>query len=68
MFLQPKPRPIAVPEDEHIYGVLRTHWVLGVWVVCPHELPCGENHRSTCPGRGAQLLFFPLYRDLQAAA
>jgi hypothetical protein len=59
MFPNRNPRPINVLEDEHVHGVLRTHWVLGVCVVCHHEQPCGERHRSSCPGCGAQLRFFP---------
>ena len=68
MFLKANPRPVNVPEDDQVHGVLRTHWVLGVCVVCRDEHPCGENHRSTCPGCGAQLRFFPLFRDLEACA
>lgn len=46
--------------------MVRTHWVLAMCAFCRHEIPCGENHRSTCPGCGAPLHFFPLFRDLQA--
>ena len=67
MLLHRNPRPIVAREGEQVHGVIRIHWVLGVCVVCRHELPCGEHHRSTCPGCGAQLQWFPLYRDLQAA-
>jgi hypothetical protein len=62
MLLNRSQRSINVREEEQIHGVLRTHWVLGVCVVCTHELPCAENYRTTCPGCGAQLHFFPLYR------
>jgi hypothetical protein len=68
MLLHRNPRPVPVREHDHVHGVLRTHWVLGICVVCSHELPCGENHRTSCPGCGAQLRFFPMYRDLESAA
>ena len=58
----PSPPPDAVP----VAGLIRTHWVLSVCVVCGHERPHGERHRATCPTCGAQLRSFPLYRDLQA--
>ncbi|MBV9716113.1 MAG: hypothetical protein JOZ64_12115 [Solirubrobacterales bacterium] len=62
--LLPRNSPtVVVRDDEQVQWVLRTHWVLAVCIVCSHELPCGENHRTTCPGCGAQLRFFPLYRD-----
>jgi len=41
--------------------------MLAIYVVCGHEHPHGERHRATCPGCGATLNSFPLYRDLQAA-
>ena len=47
-------------------GLVRTHWSLAVCVVCGHEQPRGEHNRATCPGCGAQLRIFPLYRDLHA--
>ena len=56
------PPPDALP----VAGLVRTHWVLSVCVVCGHERPHGERHRATCPTCGAQLRSFPLYRDLQA--
>jgi predicted RNA-binding Zn-ribbon protein involved in translation (DUF1610 family) len=45
---------------------VRTHWSLAVCVVCGHEQPRGEHNRATCPGCGAQLRIFALYRDLHA--
>ena len=56
------PPPDALP----VAGLVRTHWVLSVCVVCGHERPHGERHRATCPTCGAQLRSFALYRDLQA--
>ena len=47
-------------------GLIRTHWALAVCVVCGHEQPRGENSRATCPGCGAQLRTFALYRELRA--
>jgi hypothetical protein len=58
------PPPDALP----VAGLVRTHWVLSVCVVCGHERPHGERHRATCPTCGAQLRGFALYRDLQAGA
>ena len=52
----------AVP----VAGLVATHWVLSVCVVCGHERPHGERHRASCPICGAQLRSFPLYRDLHA--
>ncbi len=57
------PSPDALP----VAGLVRTHWVLSVCVVCGHERPHGERHRATCPTCGAQLRSFPLYRDLHDA-
>ena len=56
------PPPDAVP----VVGLIRTHWVLSVCVVCGHERPHGERHRAACPTCGAQLRSFALYRELQA--
>jgi hypothetical protein len=56
------PPPDALP----VAGLVRTHWVLSVCVVCGHERPHGERHRASCPTCGAQLRSFGLYRDLQA--
>ena len=47
-------------------GLVRTHWSLAVCVVCGHEQPRGERCRATCPGCGAQLHTFRLYRALRA--
>jgi hypothetical protein len=58
----PSPPPDAVP----VGGLVRTHWVLSVCVVCGRERPHGEQHRASCPTCGAQLRSFALYRDLYA--
>ena len=58
----------ASDEEERVCvdGLVRTHWVLAVCVVCGHEQPRGEHARQTCPGCGAQLRSFALYRELRA--
>ena len=43
----------------------RRRSLLLVCVVCGHEQPHGERHRATCPGCGATLNSFALYRDLR---
>jgi hypothetical protein len=53
-----------VPVD----GLVRTHWALAICAACGHEQPHGENHRATCPGCGAQLHAFALYRELRIPA
>jgi predicted RNA-binding Zn-ribbon protein involved in translation (DUF1610 family) len=58
--------PSPPPDTEPVRGLVRTHWSLAVCVVCGHEQPRGEHSRATCPGCGAQLRTFPLYRQLQA--
>jgi rubrerythrin len=58
----PAPTPPADPVD----GLVRTRWTLAVCVVCGHEQPRGERGRASCPGCGAQLRTFPLYRQLRA--
>ena len=58
-------QPSSPPPDA-VNGLIRTHWVLSVCVVCGHEQPHGENHRATCPRCGATLHRLPLYRDLHA--
>jgi hypothetical protein len=47
-------------------GLVRTHWSLAVCVVCGHEQPRGARCRASCPGCGAQLRTFSLYRALRA--
>jgi rubrerythrin len=60
-------QPSSLPPDTlPVAGLVRTHWVLSVCVVCGHERPHGEQHRATCPTCGAQLRSFQLYRDLHA--
>ncbi len=68
MLLKRNQPAVAEAADAHVHGLVRTHWVLAVCVVCGHEQPHGEHSRVTCPGCGAQLRSFALYRDLQAAA
>ena len=66
MLLQ-RNQPSSPPADGlPVTGLVRTHWVLSVCVVCGHERPHGERCRATCPTCGAQLRSFALYRDLQA--
>jgi predicted RNA-binding Zn-ribbon protein involved in translation (DUF1610 family) len=68
--MSPHPNPQeSVPADMlPVAGVIRTHWTLAVCVVCGHEQPRGEHSRASCPGCGAQLRVFTLYRDLHANA
>ena len=54
------------PEGEPLTGLVRTHLMLALCVVCGHERVHGERHRATCPTCGATLHSFPLYRDLRA--
>ena len=62
--LLPRNSPtVVVRDDEQVQWVLRTHWVLAVCIVCSHELPCGENHRTTCPGCGPAALLPALPRS-----
>ena len=43
-------QPSSSPPDAlPVAGLVRTHWVLSVCVVCGHERPHGERHRATCP-------------------
>ncbi len=58
----------AADDDVRVDALVRTHWSLAVCVVCGHEQPRGEQCRASCPGCGAQLRIFALYRDLQAQA
>ncbi len=66
MYLQANSPP-AADDSRPLAGVLRTHWMLAICVVCGHENVHAERHRATCPGCGATLNSFQLYRDLQAA-
>jgi rubrerythrin len=61
-----QPFPFPPPDGEPLTGLVRTHWMLAVCVVCGHERVHGERHRASCPTCGAQLHSFSLYRDLQA--
>ena len=58
--------PSASTVEKPVRGLVHTRWVLGVCVVCGHELAYEGNHRRTCPSCGAQLRFFTLYRGLEA--
>ena len=60
------PAADAAAASVPLAGLIRTHWALAVCVVCGHEQPRGENSRATCPGCGAQLRTFALYRELRA--
>ena len=60
-----QPSPSLPPDAQPVAGLICTHWVLSVCVVCGDERPHGERHRAVCPTCGAQLHSFPLYRDLQ---
>ena len=66
MFLNRNPAPSPLPDPERLYGLVRRHWSLAVCVVCGHEQPRGEHSRASCPGCGARLRSFALYRDLDA--
>lgn len=67
MLLNRNPAPFPPPDTERLHGLVRAHWSLALCVVCGHEQPRGEHNRATCPGCGAQLRIFPLYRDLRRA-
>jgi len=60
------PNPSPPPDTQPVDGLVRTHWSLAVCVVCGHEQPRGERSRASCPGCGAQLRNFPLYRGPRA--
>jgi hypothetical protein len=62
-----RPPAESSADAQPVAGLVRTHWVLSVCVVYGHEQPRGENSRATCPGCGAQLRSFALYRDLRAS-
>ena len=66
MLLNGNPAPSPLPDSERLDGLARTHWSLAVCVVCGHEQPRGEHNRASCPGCGAQLRIFALYRELHA--
>ena len=61
-----QPSPSPPPDGEPLTGLVRTHWMLAVCVVCGHERVHGERRRARCPTCGATLNSFPLYRDLHA--
>jgi len=65
-FHRNQPSASSPPDAVPVAGLVRTHWVLSVCVVCGHERPHGERHRASCPTCGAQLRSFVLYRDLEA--
>jgi len=66
MLAHPSPPSSPPPDTQPIDGLVRTHWSLAMCVVCGHEQPRGERSRASCPGCGAQLRTFPLYRELRA--
>ena len=68
MLSQHHSQPVHTPDRESVDGLVRTHWSLAVCVVCGHEQPRGEHSRASCPGCGAQLRTFPLFRALRAEA
>ena len=55
MLAHRRPSAESSADARPVAGLVRTHWVLSVCVVCGHEQPRGENSRATCPGCGAQL-------------
>ena len=60
------PPPTQPADARPLAGLVRTHWMLAVCVVCGHERAHGERYRATCPTCGATLHSFTLYRDLYA--
>ncbi|MGO9959162.1 MAG: hypothetical protein ACLP50_24870 [Solirubrobacteraceae bacterium] len=54
------------PDTQPLAGLVRTHWMLALCVVCGHERVHGEHHHASCPTCGATLHSFALYRDLRA--
>ncbi len=54
------------PDTQPLAGLVRTHWMLALCVVCGHERVHGERRRASCPSCGATLHSFALYRDLSA--
>ena len=61
-----EPRGSEDGERVPVDGLVRTHWTLVVCVVCGHEQPRGERCRASCPGCGAHLHAFRMYRALRA--
>ena len=66
MLLHRNPPAVEQSDAEPLTGLVRTHWMLALCVVCGHQRVHGERHRPTCPGCGATLHSFALYRDLHA--
>ncbi len=58
--------PVETPDTQPLAGLVRTHWMLALCVVCGHERVHGERHHASCPSCGAALHSFALYRDLSA--
>jgi rubrerythrin len=58
--------PVETPDTQPLTGLVRTHWMLALCVVCGHERVHGERHYASCPSCGAALHSFALYRDLSA--
>ena len=57
---------VETPDTQPLAGLVRTHWMLALCVVCGHERVHGERHHASCPSCGAALHSFALYRDLSA--
>ncbi len=64
--MQLQPSQPSAEQEVRVDALVRTHWALAVCVVCGHEQIRGERSRASCPGCGAQLRMFPLFRDLRA--
>jgi predicted RNA-binding Zn-ribbon protein involved in translation (DUF1610 family) len=62
--MHPQPTPASPPRP--VSGLLRTHWVLATCSTCGHEQPRAERCHARCPGCGAPLRTFRIYRELQA--
>jgi hypothetical protein len=56
---QPHPSP-------RLGRLVRTHWVLATCAACGHEQPRAERCQARCPGCGAPLRTFRIYRELEA--
>jgi rubrerythrin len=66
MLAHRSPPPLEPADARPLAGLVRTHWMLAVCIVCGHERVHGERCRASCPTCGAALHSFTLYRDLHA--
>ena len=66
MHLNRNPASSPLPDTERLDGLVRTHRSLAGSAVCGHAQPRGEHNRAACPGCGAELRIFALYRDRHA--